>query len=140
MKPSVTYISSRALLGPTEILRQHSFTRWMTRDLSQAATDFCRNIGLFPLYCECSPEHLLRTIFWRLPQGALIEVRTGRSKDRFEEYDHANRERGWKLLSLHVNENEHYSAVWVSAEHVVIARSVLGAHGVTPAERIESGP
>jgi hypothetical protein len=138
MKPSVTYIPSHSLLGPTELLRQHSFTRWMTRDLTQAATDFNRNIGLFPLYCECSPEHLTRQIFWRLPQGAMIEVRSGRSKDRFEEFDQVNCERNWKLLSLHINENEHYSGVWVSAEHAVVARAVLAAHGVTPAERIET--
>ena len=136
MKDSVTYIPSRTVNGTAELLRHHSFTRWMSRDLSQAATDFNRNLGLFPLYCECSPENLIRTIYWRLPNGAMLEVRCARPKDSFEEFDQANRDRGWSLLSLHVNENEHYSAVWISGEHAMLGRSVLAAHGITPAERI----
>jgi hypothetical protein len=138
MNTPATYVPSKLLSGDSEVLRQHSFTRWMSRDLTQAATDFCRNIGLFPAYCECSPEHLTRYLFWRLPQGAAIEVRSGRAKDKFEEFDRVNREKNWRLLSLHVNENEVYSAVWISSDHFETAKAVLLAHGITPAERKEA--
>lgn len=135
MNASTSYIPSRLLSGDTEELRQGSFTRWMSRDLTQAATDFCRNIGLYPVYCECSTEHLTRYIFWRPPSGAAIEVRSGRAKDKFEEFDRVNRERNWRLVSLHVNESSVYSAVWISADQFAAAKAFLAAHGITPAER-----
>lgn len=136
MNTSNTYIPSRLLTGDCEILRQHSFTRWMSRDLTQAATDFCRNIGLFPVYCETSTEHLTRYLFSRLPQGAAIEVRSGRAKDKFEELDRVNGEKQWKLLSLHVNESDAHSAVWISVEHFDLASKFLAAHGITTPERM----
>jgi hypothetical protein len=138
MNTSTTYIPSKLLAGDGETLRQHSFTRWMSRDLTQAAADFCRNLGLYPVYCECSTEHLTRYLFFRLPQGAAIEVRSGRAKDKFEEFDRANRDRAWRLLSLHVNASEVYSAVWISAGHFEPASAFLAAHGITPAERKET--
>ena len=137
MKTS-TYIASKLLSGDVELLRQHTVTRWMSRDLTQAAVDFCRNLGLVPAYCECSSEHLTRYLFWRLPQGALIEVRSGRSKEKFEEFDRANRNKGWQLLSLHINENDVYSAVWISSGHFEIAKTFLLAHGIRTAERHET--
>jgi hypothetical protein len=70
-----------------------------------------------------------------LPQGALIEVRSGRARDKFEEFDRANHERKWKLLTLHVNESDIYSAVWISANYFDTAREFLRAHGITVAER-----
>jgi hypothetical protein len=130
-----TYVPSKLLPGEVELVRQHSFTRWMSRDLRQAAVDFCRNLGLVPAYSECSPEHLTRYLFWRLPEGALIEARSGRSKDQFEQLDSVNRDRNFTLLSLHINESEVYSAVWISADHFATARAFLAAHGITPAER-----
>ncbi len=138
MNSSNTYIASKLLTGETEILRQHSFTRWMSRDLMQAAGDFNRNLGLVPAYCETSPDHLTRYLFWKLPQGALIEVRSGRAKDKFEDFDRVNRERNLKLLSLHINESDIYSAVWISADFFEVAKSVLAAHGITCAEKKES--
>src|SRR5580698_2418821 len=93
------YSASRLGGGDLEFLRQHSLTRWMSPDLTQAAVDFCRNLGLVPAYCECSPDHLTRYLFWRLPQGALIEVRSGRTRDKFEEFDRANQGRNWRLLA-----------------------------------------
>ena len=138
MNISTTYSPSKLVAGNTEILRQHSFTRWMSRDLTQAATDFCRNLGLVPIYCECSTEHLTRYLFWRLPSGAAVEVRSGRAKDKFEEFDRANREKNWRLLSLHVNERDVYSAVWISADHFETAKAFLGAQGITIAERKEA--
>jgi len=135
MNASATYTPSRLLATETETLRQHSFTRWMSRDLMQAAADFCRNLGLAPLYCECSPDHLTRYLFWKLPQGALLEVRSGRTREKFEEFDRANRERSIQLLTLHVNESDIYSAVWVSLEYFETAKAVLTAHGITCAER-----
>lgn len=107
----------------------------MSADLRQAAIDFCRNMGLVPIYCDCSPDHLTRYIFWRPPPQAVIEVRSGRSKEKFEEHDRANQERNWPLLSLHINETDVYSAVWVSAPYFATAKAVLLAHGITVAER-----
>jgi len=107
----------------------------MSRDLTQAAVDFCRNLGLVPAYCDSSPDHLTRYLFWRLPQGALIEVRSGRTKEKFEEFDCANRERSMQLLSLHINESDIYSAVWVSLDHFETGKAFLKTHGITHAER-----
>jgi len=135
MNAPTTYIPSTLLTGETDVLRQQSFTRWMSRDLTQAATDFCRNLGLVPIYCETSTEHHTRYLFWRLPTGAAIEVRSGRAKDKFEDFDQANRERDWHLLTLHVNASDLYSAVWISAAHFETAKVFLTAHGIGPAER-----
>ena len=138
MNTSPTYIASKLLSGEVELLRQHALTRWMSRDLMQAAGDFCRNLGLVPCYCECSPDHLARYLFWRAPQGALVEVRSGRTKDKFEEFDRVNREKGWRLLSLHINESDVYSAVWISSDHYETGKAFLLAHGVTAAKRQEA--
>ncbi len=135
MKTPNSLTPSKLLAGDVEFLRQHAFTRWMSRDLTQAAVDFCRNLGLFPAYCETSPDHLTRYLFWRLPQGAVLEVRSGRTKDKFEELDRANQEKNRRLLSLHINESDVYSAVWISSDHFEAARSYLAAHGITTAER-----
>jgi hypothetical protein len=137
MNKNITYIPSKVLSGNAEILRQHTFTRWMSRDLMQATADFCKNIGLYPVYCETSPDHLTRYLFWRLPQGAITEVRSARTKDKFTEFDQAGFENNRKLLSLHVNESDVYSAVWVSSDHYEIAKTVLTAYGITCAERKE---
>src|SRR4051812_40662632 len=90
MKTDLIYIPSQTLAGDTEHLRQHTFTRWMSRDLLQAATDFCRNLGLFAICCECSPDHLTRCVFWRSPKDAGIEIRSGRSETQFKTFDQAN--------------------------------------------------
>jgi hypothetical protein len=110
----------------------------MSRDLMQAAGDFCRNLGLVPVYSECSPDHLTRYLFWRLPQGALIEVRSGRIKEKFEEFDRVNREKNWRLLSLHVNESDVYSAVWITPDHFETASAFLMVHGITTAMKNEA--
>jgi hypothetical protein len=138
MKINTTYIASKLLGGSGETLRQQSFTRWMSRDLMQAAGDFCRNLGLVPIYCEHSPDHLTRYLFWKPPQGAAVEVRSGRAKDKFEELDRVNRERAWKLLSLHINESDVYSAVWIAPDHYETAKAFLAAHCITAAERREA--
>lgn len=116
------------------MLRQHSFTRWMSPDLTQAAVDFCRNLGLVPAYSEYSPSHGTRYLFWHPPQGALVEVRSGRAKEKFEEIDSAKRGQPWRLLSLHISDAGLYSAVWISSEHYEIAKVYLAAHGITTAE------
>ena len=135
MNASSGHITSKLRSGDGELLRQNSFTRWMSRDLTQAAGDFCRNLGLFAVYCETSPDHLTRYLLWRLPQGAAIEVRSGRTKDKFEELDRTNRAKNWRLLSLHVNESDVYSAVWITSEHFETAKAFLLAHGITVAQR-----
>ena len=138
MKTSPTYTPSKLLTGDVEVIRQQSLTRWMSRDLTQAAGDFCRNLGLMPCYCETSPDHLARYLFWRVPQGALMEIRSGRTKEKFEEIDRANQAKSWRLLSLHINESEIYSAVWITPDHFETAKAFLLAHGVTAAERNET--
>jgi len=135
MNTSNTYLPSKLLTGDCERLRQHALTRWMSRDLMQAAGDFCRNLGLFPCYCENSPDHLTRYLFWRLPQGAGTEVRSGRTRDKFEEIDRGAHDKGWRLLALHINESELYSGVWITPDHFETAKSFLLAHGITTAER-----
>jgi hypothetical protein len=107
----------------------------MSRDLMQAAGDFNRNLGLVPVYSETSPDHLTRYLFWKLPHGALIEVRSGRAREKFEEFDRVNHERKWKLLTLHVNESDIYSAVWISQDYFEVAKTFLVSHGISVAER-----
>ena len=135
MKPNTIWVPSKLLGGKAERLRQLSVTRWMSRDLTQAAVDFCRNLGLWPVYCECSPDHLTRYLFWRLPEGAQMEVRSGRTKETFEQFDRVNREKKWRPLSLHINESDIYSAVWISPDHFATAKAFLAAHGIRPAVR-----
>lgn len=135
MKTPQNCIPSQTLSGDTELIRQHSFTRWMSRDLLQAATDFCRNLGLASIYSECSPDHLTRYLFWRAPKGAGYEIRSGRTESQFQEFDAANTARGWLLLSLHINESDLYSAVWIAPEHYPAATAMLAFYGVTPAQR-----
>ena len=129
-----TYTPSKLLTGDVAVLRQQMLTRWMSRDLTQAAVDFCRNLGLVPAYSECSAEHLTRYLFWQPPQGALLEVRSGRTKEKFEEIDNTKRGKPWRLLSLHISEPGLYSAVWISLEHYELAKVYLAAHGITTAE------
>jgi hypothetical protein len=135
MSDSIEYTPSRLLDGPAEAIRQHSFTRWMSADLMQAATDFCRNISLCAIYTECSPEKGYRKLLWHPPENAFIEVRSGRTRDQFTVIDHRNAEAGRKLLSLHIDEADNYSAVWISADHYETAQAVLAVYGITPAER-----
>lgn len=101
-----TYTPSKLLTGDAAILRERTFTRWMSHDLTQAAVDFCRNLGLVPIYSESSSNHLTRYLFWSPPQGALIEVRSNRAKDGFEKFDNANRDKQWLLLSLHISDDK----------------------------------
>ena len=133
-----TYTASKLLPGEGEFLRAHGFTRWMSADLLQPASEFLRNLHLLPLYAECSPEKLYRYLCWHPPQGALFEVRLGRTLGQFEEFDRGNIERGWPLLSLHVNESDVYSAVWISANHFETAKKLLTVYGITPASRVPS--
>lgn len=135
MNTSPAYCPSKVLPGEPELLRQHSLTRWMSRDLMQAAGDFCRNMGLIPAYCETSPDHLTRYLFWKPPQGAQTEVRSGRTKEKFEEFDRLNHAKGWRLLSLHINESDVYSAVWISPHHFETAKAFLRIQGITTPEK-----
>ena len=130
-----TYTASKLLTGDVAVLRQHALTRWLSRDLTQAAVDFCRNLGLIPIYSESSPDHSTRYLFWQPPPGALLEVRSGRAKDKFEEIDNSKPDQQWRLLSLHISDAGLYSAVWISSDHYEIAKVHLAAHGITTAER-----
>ena len=139
MKGNFNYEPSRLLSGEGEFLRENSFTRWMSRDLLQATTDFLKNIGLVALYAESSTEGLYRYLCWRAPEGWGLEVRSGRTLEQFEEFDLRNVERGWPLLSLHVNARLVHSAVWIAPHHFELAKKFLAAHGITPAERKPRG-
>jgi hypothetical protein len=130
-----SYTPSRLLLGDSEMLRRHSFTRWMSRDLLQPASDFLKNIGLLAIYAECSSEGLFRYLCWHPREGCAFEIRSGRTLAQFEEFDRKNLERGWSLLSLHINECDLYSAVWIFPNQHETAKSVLAAYGITPAGR-----
>ncbi len=117
-------------------MRERSFTRWMSRDLLQPATDFLKNLQLLALYAECSPEDRHRYLLWHPPEKWGGEIRSGRTREQFEGFDLANIARGWPLLTLHINENGIHSAVWISAEHFETAAQVLAAYGILPAKRI----
>jgi hypothetical protein len=54
---------------------------------------------------------------------------------KFQEFDRVNIERGWPLLSLHINERDIYSAVWISPSHYGAARDFLAVYGIEPAAR-----
>ena len=127
------YLPSRLLGGDFVSFREASFTRWMSRDLLQAATDFCRNLRLLPIYAETSAEGLTRYLFWNPPSKAACEVRSGRAADQFEKFAQANRERGWPLLTLHVTEGGLFSAVWISPEAFPAAEVHLKRFGITAA-------
>ena len=129
-----TYTPSRLLTGEVASLRQQTLTRWLSRDFTQAAVDFCRNLGQVPAYSECSPGHLTRYLFWSPPPGALFEVRSGRTKDKFEEIDRSKLSQTWRLLSLHISDEGLYSGVWISSDHYETAKVYLAAHGITAAE------
>ena len=133
-----SYTPSKLLPGEGEILRQHSFTRWMSRDLLQAAADFLKNLGLPAIYVECSSENLHRYLCWNPPEGWGCEVRSGRTLEQFKKFDGGNIERGWPLLSLHINECAVYSAVWISPNHYATAKKILAGYGITPASRTPS--
>ena len=107
----------------------------MSLDLLQAATDFSKSIGLVPIYAEHAPDFSGRYLFWSPPRDARFEVRSGRTEQQFRDFDQANIERGWPLLSLHINENNIYSAVWISPDHYETATVILSYYGITPAQR-----
>jgi hypothetical protein len=130
-----TYTASNLLPGAGEILRERSFTRWMSPDLRQSCVEFVKTVGLLPIYTECSPENLGRYLFWHPPEDCRFEIRSGRTYEQFEAYDAANISHGFPLLSLHINENKIYSAVWISGNHEQTAKQVLASYGITPAGR-----
>lgn len=133
MNTPATYVPSQLRAGEAEAARQHAFTRWMSRDLLQAATDFCKNIGHVAAYCESAKEGT-RYLFWQMPAGASCEVRSARTKEKFVDFDRANQERGRRLLSLHVSEDELYSAVWLSVQHHEAGAAFLQRFGISTAE------
>ena len=132
---SFVYTPSKLLSGEGETLREHGFTRWMSRDLLQAATDFLKNLHLLPIYAECSSDNLHRYLCWHPPKGCVFEIRSGCFQEQFEEFDRRNLARELPLLSLHINERAVYSAVWVTASHYATAEKVLTGYGITSAVR-----
>ena len=51
-------------------------------------------------------------------------MRSARSKEWFAEHDATNRERKMPLLSLHINDSDVYSAVWISEDHFKAAQAL----------------
>ena len=133
METASEFRPSRLLDGDFETARQSAFTSWMAPGLMQAAVDFSRNIGLLPIYAETSGQGT-RYLFWHSPAGTLCEVRSGRMKKAFMEFDHKNRDQGRRLISLHVGSDQRYSAVWISAEHHASAVQFLSRFGISSAE------
>jgi hypothetical protein len=129
-----TYTPSKLLPGDGEFLRERVFTKWMSPDLHQATANFLINIGLAAIYAECGPDGQLRNILWHPPERT-FEFRSGRSFESFEKLDHANVERGWPLLTLHISVTLRHSAIWVSPNQYEAAKQVLARYGITPAER-----
>lgn len=138
MKSPHNYIPSRTLSGATERFRQHSFTGWIPLDLLQEATDFAGSIGLVPIYAEHAADFSGRYLFWSPPPDACFEVRSGRTEEQFREFDQVNIERGWSLLTLNINAQNVYSAVWIRPDHYDTATEILSRYGITPAQRIET--
>ena len=130
-----SYTPSRLLNGDAGLLREHALTNWMSRDLLQATTDFAKNIGLLALYTETDKEGRGRYLFWHAPEGWGCEIRSGRTLEQFTEFDRRNVERGWPLLTLHVNEAGIHSAVWLAPNHRQLAIKILSGYGVLPAEK-----
>ncbi len=89
-----SYTPSKLLPGEGEFLRHHGFTRWMSRDLLQPASDFLKNLRLLAIYVECSSEDLHRYLCWHPPKGCAFEIRSGRTLEQFEEFDRGNLARG----------------------------------------------
>jgi hypothetical protein len=133
METTSEFRPSRLLDGDFEIARQSAFTSWMAPGLMQAAVDFSRNIGLLPIYAETSVQGT-RYLFWHSPAGTLCEVRSGRAKKVFLQFDQKNRDQGRRLISLHVGFDQRYSGVWISAEHHTSAVQFLSRFGISPAE------
>jgi len=136
MKTPYIFIPSELAAGETEFLRQHGFTKWMSADLLQMATDFLKKLGLMPVYAEYSSDKKHRYLLWQAPANFACEVRSGRTVEQFIGYDNGNIDRGWKLLSLQINPDGFYSAVWVPDEHVKAAQRFLNGYGITPASRM----
>jgi hypothetical protein len=118
-----------------ELLRENAFTRWMSRDLMQAAVEFLKNVGLLPLYAEMNAEGLTRYLLWRAPQDWGCEVRSGRNLEQFVKFDQGNVSRGWPLLTLHITEGGIYSAVWLAPNHLKLAQKVMAGYGITQASK-----
>jgi hypothetical protein len=129
------YTPSRLLDGDAGLLREHALTRWMSRDLLQATTDFAKNIGLIAIYAETNKDGQGRYLLWHAPEGWGCEIRSGRTLDQFAEFDRRNAERGWPLLTLHISETGIHSAVWLAPNHRQLAIKVLAGYGITPAEK-----
>jgi hypothetical protein len=126
-------VPSRFLDGEFEAARQSTFTHWMKLELRQAAVDFSRNIGLVPIFVETSRAGT-RYLFWNMPTGAKCEVRSGRTKEQFLEFDRVGREQGRRLVSLHTSVDSLYSAVWITIEHHAMATEFLKRFGISAAE------
>ena len=117
------------------LLRENAFTRWMSRDLMQAAVDFLKNIGLLPLYAEMNTDGLTRYLCWRAPKDWGCEVRSGRALDQFAKFDQGNVARGWPFLTLHISGDGIYSALWLAPNHLELAQKIMASYGISSAGR-----
>jgi hypothetical protein len=118
--------------GEFEIARERAVTRWLSRELRQAAVEFSRKLGLVPIYAETSAQGT-RYLFWHLPPGAMCEVRSGRTEKVFLEFHRKNLSQGRELVSLQVSADRAYSAVWLSSAHRAAATDCLQRFGIAAA-------
>jgi len=136
---SLTAYSESELDPEKDSLRERSFTRWMSRDLKQATVAFCKNICFIPIYAQTREDGMGRYLFWHPPQGTAFEVRSGYSKENFEELLQKAECAGMPLLNLHISrgKEELYSAVWVSVGSATSAIEYLSTYGITPPHKNE---
>ena len=130
-----TYTSSQPLTLESAAFRERCFTSWLPLEGLQAAIDFNLTLGLLPIYVEHRDSKTGRYLFWHPPDGMEFEVRSGRSENLFREFDEKASDRGVALLSLHINEDRLYSAVWVAEEHLDSATTSLNGFGLSRATR-----
>lgn len=136
---SLTAYSESKLDPEKDFLRERSFTRWMSRDLKQATVAFCKNIGFIPIYAQTREDGKGRYLFWHPPQGTAFEVRSGCSKENFEELLQKAEGASMPLLNLHISrgKEELYSAVWVSVGSATAAIEYLCTYGIRPSQKNE---
>lgn len=135
MEPN-TYCAST--LDPEKSsLRERSFTNWMSRDLSQSTVEFCRSIGLIPVYAEAREDGKFRYLFWNPPQGTAFQIKSGNNETTFRELHQKADQAGLILLTLHISDGENrlYSAVWISPDSQNVACDFLSIYGISATEK-----
>ncbi len=124
--------------GSYAALRERLFTPWMDVPQLQDATERMAELGMLAIYSEFLPDSGFREIYWRPQVPVFFEVRSGRTRTEFLQYQQTNVERGWKLLTLHISgPGDFFSAVWLDDAGHQDARPVLEGLGIGLASATE---